>query len=423
MPIPPAVQAYLDLDLKPQSDAVKSLFDMTPEDAGRTNHSLTAEGHELCAGITPAMAAWLTGYVAPTRQNAIGVVAAMARRITVGRNTEGILAEKEIDAAERHRAQRRNEIYNEYHDRNGELLKAVDIAEDEYDRLRVRENGRDAKVPNPLVEWGVLFPLILIPEALLNFESFRKAPIVASDAMALGITILVGLAIAVAAHLLGSFVKQFNFYMKPDDEKSKGEGLRKLTLGLVLLLAALASVASARYYYLVPMIEQADMIGGERPNMFASVGGSLIGNLVVFLLGAAFTFLLHDSNPLFTEKRVNLIKSRKQLDQIRRREIDQPLSDVDLQLKRRKDEIDVLVRQMEGAEGYAAMREVFSNIAAKDIEAAAALQAYKTRLVARLEEYGNQIVFSKNVLGQERGGDRVQVSVSEFAAAGVRLCY
>ena len=71
--------------------------------------------------------------------------------------------------------------------------------------------------------------------------------------MALGITILVGVAIAVAAHLIGSYAKQFNFYSRPDDEGIQGDGFRKWSIGSALLTAALAAVASARYYYRDPL--------------------------------------------------------------------------------------------------------------------------------------------------------------------------
>ncbi|KPQ31601.1 MAG: hypothetical protein HLUCCX21_03320 [Porphyrobacter sp. HL-46] len=419
----PNIEKYVSLDLGPNSEAAKALNAKLADEAASPRLSLSADSDDTCPAVTSAMRAWLNAHVSPVRRNAIAEIEAAARRIKIGKKTDGILAEKELSAAEQSRHERRGKIYSGYHDKNGALLDEIEFAEDEYDRMRIKEGARDAKVPNPVLEWGILFPLILIPEALLNFESFRRAPIVGSDAMALGITILVGVAIAVAAHLIGSYAKQFNFYSRPDDEGIQGDGFRKWSIGSALLTAALAAVASARYYYLIPLAAQAEMIGQDPPNIAVQIGGSLIGNVVVFLIGAAFTFLLHDTNPLFTEKRVVLDKKKKLAAALRKNEVDDQLKQVDLRYKQRTDEIAVLAQQMNGLDGYNELREAFSRIQAKDSEVVSLLESYKGSLVSRLEARGDDFRFKKNVIGLDRNGDSIDIALSDFAASGVRLCY
>lgn len=417
-----AVQRYTELDLSPSSPAAEHLMAGVADEAHRKNIKLTSDGDDVCSGITPAMSSWVGSYVSPLRQSAMAELLTASRRIKIGKNTDGVLLEKERSDADREHGLRRSQLYGAFHDQNGDVLRDYDHADSEYDHMRTMEGSRDAKMPNPWVEWGVLFPLILIPESLLNFESFRNAPIIGSDAMALGITILVGLAIAVAAHLLGSFSKQFNFYMRPDDEKSKGDGFRKWSIGIALLTAALAAVGSARYYYLVPLAAQAEILGQEPPNIVVQLGGSLIGNIVVFLIGAAFTFLLHDRNPLFTEKRVRLEKAKREVARLRRG-LDERLSEVEMARKRTVDESTVLSKQMNSKPGYDELRGAFNRLQAKDAEAIALLSTYKSRLVSEIERKNPEFSFEKNVLGADRGGENVKVSLSTFAAAGVRLCY
>ena len=301
----PQNKAYTDLDLSAGSETERALLEAAEEEAQRSRITLTGDGAEgaMTGGVTSAMSSWLGAYISPLRQRAIAELESAARCVTIGKKTDGILLELEEHKLERDRVKRRSDIYSEFHDNFGDKIDERDRIDDEYQAMRVREGGRDAQVPNPWFEWGVLFPLVLVPESLLNFESFRRAPIISSDFMALGATILVGLGIAVAAHLIGAFVKQFAFYMRPDDEEQQGKGYRRLSLGCALLGTSLAAVATARYYYLLPLREQAIILGQTPPNVVTQTGSLLVGNIVVFLVAAAFTYLLHDSNPIYSEKK------------------------------------------------------------------------------------------------------------------------
>ena len=136
-----------------------------------------------------------------------------------------------------------------------------------------------------------------------------------------------------------------------------------------------------------------------------------------------YTFLLHDTNPLFTEKRVVLDKKKKLAAALRKNEVDDQLKQVDLRYKQRTDEIAVLAQQMNGLDGYNELREAFSRIQAKDSEVVSLLESYKGSLVSRLEARGDDFRFKKNVIGLDRNGDSIDIALSDFAASGVRLCY
>ena len=53
-------------------------------------------------------------------------------------------------------------------------------------------------------------------------------------------------------------------------------------------------VASARYYYLLPLWEQAIILGQAPPNFLIQLGGTLIGNLIVFMIGSGLSYKLHE---------------------------------------------------------------------------------------------------------------------------------
>ena len=313
--IEPAIQAYVGLDLTPSSAAYQALMSRATQEAALRELTITTEGDSNAPseGLTQGMLTWYQSHVAQLRTSAISTAEDLASQITLGKGTPGIVERVKVDEAKRTLARRRSEILSAFRNENATLIKDLDDTDTEHDRLRIQEGGRDAKVPNHFVEWGILLPLIMLPEALLNFESFRRAPIIQSDFQALGATIIVGIGIAIAAHLIGRFIRQFSFFMRADDERSNRAGWPLWSIGIVLLTVALGVVAYARYQYLIPLAEQAIILGRSPPNIMAQTAGLLGGNMVVFLIGVGLTFMLHDPNPEFSDKARKLKKLEDKL--------------------------------------------------------------------------------------------------------------
>jgi hypothetical protein len=396
---------------------------MVQEEATRAEITLSGDGDAgaMCASLTPEMAIWVGAHVSPTRQGALAELESAARRIPLGKGLGGLLIEVEEDKLKREREKRRSDVYKEFHDNHAKILQECEEVENDYDRMRLEEGGRDAIVPSRILEWGVLFPLVLIPESMLNYSALRDGPGVNSDATAAGITIIAGLMVAMSAHLCGTFMKQFNHWMRPDDKEQQWKGLRSVVIGIVLLVVVLAVVGYYRYYYLNQMQQTARMLGQSPPNIFVALVGTLGGNFGVFLLGSAFAYLLHDSNPDFSSLKKKCDKLKSNITSKRKAELTDKLIAIDARLKRDVDKRRAVSQQMNGKLGYDELREQFSRFLTKDHEVVGLLKKYQARLAATIEQRDSNYTFERPFVGVERGGERVKVSLADFAASPLHL--
>jgi hypothetical protein len=390
-----AVERYAALDLSRDGAMHRSLIERAPDEAMRSSVNLTATGDKgtLSQGLTPAMNQWLASQVSPSRMAALAELEAQSRAIKIANNVDGFLYEIKHDKIERERAEKRLDLLDSFNRKNKNLLEEVGRLQGEHDDLRASEGGRDAKLPNKWIEFGVLIPLILLPESLLNFESFRRAPIIQSDAMAVGATILVGIGIAAAAYCIGLYIRQFHYFSRPDDRYQQVAGWPLYTWGSSALSVSLGSVAVARYYYLLPKIQEAIVLGGSVPNLPVSIGGLLFGNLICFLVGAILTFFLNDPNPVFAAKAESLQKARRRLGVKSRKELDGELDVIDARAKREREEARRRADQMMNRPGYGQLQERLGRLTAKDSEIIGALNAYRGELVRAIHARGGDVDF------------------------------
>jgi hypothetical protein len=329
---------------------------------------------------------WLNTEISTPRSTALAELASQAHEIKISDNVYGSLIEIDVDRFERERAERKAGVLKQFLDKNKASLAKVARLEVEYETFRANEGGRDAKMPNKWVEFGILIPLILLPESMLNFESFRRAPIIQSDAMALGVTIMVGIGIATAAYCIGLFVRQFHYFARPDDTERPRSGWPLYGGGSAALLVTLGIVAAARYYYLLPKIQEAIVLGGPVPNIAFSIGSLLFGNLICFLVGAIFTFFLNEPNPDFAAKARDLEKAKRELRTLGHREVDKTLEQVEARSRRNKEEAKRRADQMANKPGYSQLRERFARFSAKDTEVIGVLNAYRVALVRAVSD-------------------------------------
>lgn len=411
-----ALRRYEALELGPGSLAATGLLDRAEGEARAGAITLTTENEAgVPAGMmTPAMRGWFTEHVAPARSAAIAETQDAARLVEPSRGTPGVLLRAEADAARQHHAKRRGDNARAFREANGALLNRRQTARSEHDALRFEEGGRDAKTPSHWLEFGVLFPLIMLPEGLLNFESFRRAPMIQSDFMALGATVIVGVGIGIAAYLIGRFVRQVAHYMRADSQRHGQTGWSFLGIGLSTLAVALGVVGYARYYYLLPQVQEAVILGQAPPNIALQTGSLLLGNLVVFLIGVAVTFLLNDPNPDYSDKARRLGKLDRQADKLHAAKVAKPRRGFDRALKDAEDKAGSMDRQMSGKEGYADLKRRVAAIEAKDGEVASLLERYKDALLAAGAER-----FDRTATAADRTEETERVSVSDFRSRPV----
>lgn len=154
-------------------------------------------------------------------------------------------------------------------------------------------------------DWKAFYVLALLAigsvEWLINYDilyRFFQIP-----AWAAGVTIALGLAVALASHGLGVLIKQgpHRFHHRQYGRRSSDWGL--LALSTVSILAVLAVAAASRY-----VVYLHDIADTCKPDVFGrpvvcdihparDVAISLFGNGLAILVGVLFSWYVHDEDP------------------------------------------------------------------------------------------------------------------------------
>lgn len=375
--------AYQALDTKLDTAVTDRLFARLDDEAVAPSLKLTGDGDQgtISANLTPAMNAWLNAEVAPARRSALNSIESAAAQIPLKGGVNGVVYDIEDDKLKRHRNERRAEVHKTFHDRHGAEIEDLKEVENEYFRMRTYEGNREPRNPGRLVD--LLIPLaIMIPEGFMNYKFFFEY--IELGIVALGSTIVVGLGIGWAAYLVGRFWKAYHFYMQPDDEKQRAEGIRMISIALTLLIISLVAVGAVRYFGIARQIPNIIALGGIPPNSLVQTGVLLFGNLLVFGLGAAITYWLHDRNPNYAEKAEVYSRQKEKVDRLRKKELVDKLSQIDVAYKQSTERMKGQADLMNGLPGYVQIKEQIGALSAKDNEVLSVLQEYRGRLCAKL---------------------------------------
>ena len=149
--------------------------------------------------------------------------------------------------------------------------------------------------------YGVILVLIGSLEWLVNYGSFLEnwgAP-----AMAAGFTIAVAAAVAFASHEHGTLLKQREFYFGPAVEGfNRTSKLIWVGVASAALLVAFYFVGWNRYNWAIEILAKTGGGGTLGPiiapvNVTQKVTMSLLANVIVWFLGVAVAYWVHDPNP------------------------------------------------------------------------------------------------------------------------------
>lgn len=188
-------------------------------------------------------------------------------------------------------------------------------AEMEYDRLYEKHGNRHARIVN----YWLYLPLLAViglAEVLINWEAANS--LFAQPYLAAGIVMVIALAVAAASHEHGTLAKQWSYrcgFMA--DSATKYRNYTALGFTTLLFIAAMALVGYMRYKLAYEDLLGGAAFGGINPfgargtmnEVYTAVGMTLMGNIIVWLLGAMVAYWVHDSNPHFAEARVRHIKA------------------------------------------------------------------------------------------------------------------
>jgi hypothetical protein len=179
-------------------------------------------------------------------------------------------------------------------------------------------------------------------------------------------------------------------------------------------------VGYARFYYLVPLRDMQLSLGQEPSPLLVQIGSLLLGNMVVFFIGMAITFLMHDPNPDFSDKARTLKKLKKKMSSLRHKEVDTQLTAVDRAYKENIEKIRRKAGPLNSMSQFAEVRRLVDKIQAKDQEVMAALNQYKEVLSSKLpEDYLFQTYYSSG--DRSMGGEAV--TLGDFKAMPADLLW
>jgi hypothetical protein len=404
----PEVEEYAALDLSPQSAAYERLMSGVDAEAASGEIVLSGDGTQGDPGpnMSSHMISWLSEFVGPQRRSAVEAIAGHCDNIEVARGARGEWIDLKIDDAKRARAQRRVAAVNTFRIDNHDLVTELDAVSQQYERIKAEEGDRDATVPNLWVEFGLLSLLIMPFEGMLNFESFRQTPIIRSDMMALGSTVLVGLFVLFGSWAYGRYLRSRHYYTQPANPKLQGEGWSILILGTTLLTISLGIVAAARYYYILPEIEAALIDGREPPNIPMTIGSLVLGNFGCFVAGVIATFFMNDQNPEFQKAGKKKKSLKAKYDRIYKSQVARELDVAEQRFNQDRDAAEARRRQMVGKPGFEVFQRESGRLKATDEKVLGILRAYRAQLGQKVQAAGGKTRIYKpnfdNVLSDER---------------------
>ena len=377
------IEAYKALDVGMKSDAANSLLSQVDEEAAAQNLRLTGNGDAgaMSANLTPTMSVWLNSYVAPLRGAAIAAIEAQARPILLPGGVSGIVSEIEVDRLKRASKTREAELYSTFNREHGAEVEKLKEVEREYLVMRTHENLRAPRIPSRLID--LMIPLgIMIPEGFMNYKFFFEY--IGIGIVALGSTIVVGLGIGWSAFLAGRFLKAYHFYMGPDNDAQRSEGIRMISIAMTLLFVSLMAVGAVRYMGIARDNPGRLLINLPPLEPFSQTGMLLFGNLVVFGLGMAITYWLHDKNPLYAERAETFKKQEEKVERLRKRELFDKVRQVESKYKLDSAAMMKKADLMNGLPGYDLVRQQMGAVATKDAAVLGVLQEYRARLIRKL---------------------------------------
>ena len=187
-----------------------------------------------------------------------------------------------------------------------------------YTQMYNAEGQIEAKNFPPIL-YGLILVLIGAVEWLINYSSFLEFYSV--PAMAAGFTFAVSLAVACASHWHGSRLKGSSYFFGDHVEISeKNKEILAISFATAALLIAICYVGWVRYSWAIDLVSQLGTsntsIDQDTTLPTIDVGQkvvvSLVANLLVWFIGAAFAYAVHDKNPKFTDKLREYNKANKE---------------------------------------------------------------------------------------------------------------
>lgn len=321
--VPATLQAYLELELGTEGSVAQALYSRVGDDAALQEIDLSDIVGPVPANFTPQMRGWYQLRVAPTRDEALKALSLIFSEQEVDEGVHGFLLQSRVAALQDDLLIDKRRCYQLIAERFRTDTDTIAGLDDEIRSDKAKFNtmraelGREPRILNRPIYWAGL-AFILVAESFLNFASFSSLSW-ATPFIATGSTLIVAACIAFASHLHGTCLKQYEYHFGPAENDTKRyQAWRAIGIGYAALIGSLAFVYYARSAYLAVYLASLGAFGlsGQGHSTIWIIGGSILGNVLVYLAGCLWAYILHDQNPDYPELKVKLDKKEAQRKQL-----------------------------------------------------------------------------------------------------------
>lgn len=422
----PQLEAYCALDFSAQGPTAQSLMEQVDNEAAEPEISLSDCVGPVPANLTHNMRSWYESAVLGMRNSALDGIVAHLNSIDQSRHGNPVFYERDLDAAREDNVLAKRKSLADIRTKNGSKyddlaqLRADEVkARTRFETLRARHN-REPKTTNPLI----YFPLLLaigLAEAAINFDAFNSIDFF-TPAIATGTTIVIAIALAVSSHYTGTTLKQFKaLFGKATDDYERFAAWKMLGIAATTLTTALGAVAFSRFYYLETTSIVNAGFGTQGPSLYQVVGGSMISNVLVWLVGVAFAYIFHDADPAFPVAKDALDKAHSAREKVEKqfeKALHSEFEKHDAVLEKRIKDINGSARSLSSVPEVAAAADMMQLLKAQDARVLAVLSQYRQLLLQRVTP---ETVFSqKDEIDPDK---KITIGRGDYAHMALKLKY
>jgi hypothetical protein len=309
-----------ELPLDRNSEAAKDLLSRIDRESSNSVIGLTAvySSDGTPPYLTEEMNAWYTGTVQRYRGGALAEVLSVFAKQKTRTGGRGFLFEYRRDMIERDMLKKIHDEHDVLKDRPKVSRRYEQLKEYRHDYGTMKAKyRRDAVDWNPYTYWLLIFCAI-ITEYAINWESFTKIPYLQNTpAFVFGTVTLVALVFVFSSHLVGILIKQgrerFGGHVPKGEKRST---IILLIFALILFALSMGLIVWGRMLLVDDIIRENRILKGESSGADALwlYGGALLGNVIVWILGVAWSIWRHDSVPNFVELRAKMTRLEVWLD-------------------------------------------------------------------------------------------------------------
>jgi len=412
------IDGYVDLDLGASGEIAQELNRRIERELDAERLILTDCLGEQPAHITPQMNSWYSSNIAPMRGLALSAIKGRFEK-----HKKAFLLESKLGAIREDLLQKKRSFYLKEREQHKNEYATLDVLkgklesiDSDFEAKRAEYGRMPVYMRKPF--YVALLALLAVPEFFINFESFANLSW-ASPFIASGITMIVAVAIAFSGHIQGSIIRQWDYYFgEHRRQEHSGKAWRLLGLGNALLLLVLGAVYYARDSYILQTY--VDLGDGSGPNKLWLIGGSIFGNIIVFLIGAVIAWYTHDEDPDYPEIMLQHKKAKEAFDKLNdklARYVNQELARLSADA-RKSEEIAVRAdKAQKQVDEYSENRKFYEAIAAQDKRVIALFDDYRSRLMAALRGKNTDIIMAADDARKES----IEVSIDHYLAQELKL--